>query len=203
MKIVLIITICYLLGSLPFGYIMGKLFKKVDIREFGSGNIGASNVLRTLGPLLASLVIIGDVGKGILSIYLVKYFNIDSSLILAIAGLAVICGHDWSLFLGFKGGKGIATTFGVVLALNPTISILAVTVWGVVLITSKYASLSSICALISILIFTILFKQPYEYIVFSAIILIIGIFKHKGNIKRLKSKKEIKIGEKVEIKKQS
>src|SRR5665648_1240069 len=97
MKIVLIITICYLLGSLPFGYIMGKLFKKVDIREFGSGNIGASNVLRTLGPLLASLVIIGDVGKGILSIYLVKYFNIDSSLILAIAGLAVICGHDLSL----------------------------------------------------------------------------------------------------------
>lgn len=203
MKIVLIITICYLLGSLPFGYIMGKLFKKVDIREFGSGNIGASNVLRTLGPLLASLVIIGDVGKGILSIYLVKYFNIDSSLILAIAGLAVICGHDWSLFLGFKGGKGIATTFGVVLALNPTISILAVTVWGVVLITSKYASLSSICALISILIFTILFKQPYEYIVFSAIILIIAIFKHKENIKRLKSKKERKIGEKVEIKKQS
>ncbi len=201
MKIVLIITICYLLGSIPFGYIMGKLFKKVDIREFGSGNIGASNALRTLGPLLASLVIIGDVGKGILSIYLVKYLNIDSSLILTIAGLAVICGHDWSLFLGFKGGKGIATTFGVVLALNPTISILAVTVWGVVLITSKYASLSSICALISILIFTILFKQPYEYIVFSAIILIIGIFKHKGNIKRLKSKKERKIGEKVEIKK--
>ena len=203
MKIVLIITICYLLGSIPFGYIMGKLFKKVDIREFGSGNIGASNALRTLGPLLTSLVIIGDVGKGILSIYLVKYFNIDSSLILAIAGLAVICGHDWSLFLGFKGGKGIATTFGVVLALNPTISILAVTVWGVVLITSKYTSLSSICALISILIFTILFKQPYEYIVFSAIILIIGIFKHKGNIKRLKSKEERKIGEKVEIKKQS
>ena len=201
MKIVLIVTTCYLLGSIPFGYIMGKLFKKVDIREFGSGNIGASNALRILGPSLASLVIIGDVGKGILSIYLVKYFNIDSSLILAIAGLAVICGHDWSLFLGFKGGKGIATTFGVVLALNPTISILAVTVWGVVLITSKYTSLSSICALISIFIFTILFKQPYEYIVFSAIILIIGIFKHKENIKRLKSKKERKIGEKVEIKK--
>src|SRR5665648_747713 len=129
MKIVLIITICYLLGSLPFGYIMGKLFKKVDIREFGSGNIGASNVLRTLGPLLASLVIIGDVGKGILSIYLVKYFNIDSSLILAIAGLAVICGNDLSLF--------------------------------------------------------------------------IGIFKNKRNIKRLKSKKKRKIGEKVKIKKQS
>jgi len=201
MKIILIITICYLLGSIPFGYIMGKLFKKVDIREFGSGNIGASNALRILGPSLASLVVIGDVGKGILSIYLVKYFNIDSSLILAIAGLAVICGHDWSLFLGLKGGKGIATTFGVVFALNPTISILALIVGGVVVITTRYVSLASIFAVISIFIFTILFKQPYEYIIFSAIILILGIFKHKENIKRLKSKKERKIGEKIKIKK--
>jgi len=175
-KIVLIITICYLLGSLPFGYIVGKLFKKIDIREFGSGNIGATNAFRILGPSLASLVVMGDIGKGILSIYLLKYLNIDSSLILTIAGLAVICGHDWSLFLGFKGGKGIATTFGVVFALNPIISILAVMVWGVVLIISRYASLSS-----------------------SAIIIILGIFNHKENIKRLKSKKERKIGEKVEI----
>ncbi len=199
MKVVLIITICYILGSVPFGYIVGKLFKKVDIRELGSGNIGATNAFRILGPSLASLVIIGDVGKGILSIYLVKYLNIDSSLILAIAGIAVICGHDWSLFIGFKGGKGIATTFGVVFAINPTISILALVVWGVVLVISKYSSLASICAMISIFVFTILFKQPYEYIGFSAIILVLGIFNHKENIKRLRSKKEIKFGEKVKI----
>ena len=201
MKTTLIIISCYLLGSIPFGYIVGKLFKKVDIREFGSGNIGATNALRILGPLLASFVVIGDIGKGIFSIYLVQYFNIDNLLILTIAGLAVICGHDWSLFLGFKGGKGIATTFGVVFALNPIISILAVMVWGVVLIISRYASLSSICAIISIFVFTILFKQPYEYIGFSAIIIILGIFNHKENIKRLKSKKERKIGEKIKIKK--
>jgi len=201
MKIALVIISCYLLGSVPFGYIVGKLFKKVDIREFGSGNIGTTNAFRILGPPLASLVLIGDVGKGILSIYLVRFLNIDNSLILTIAGLAVICGHDWSLFLGFKGGKGIATTFGVVFALNPIISILAVTVWGVVLITTRYASLSSICAIISIFVFTILFKQPYEYIVFSTIILVLGIFKHKENIKRLKSKKESKIGEKIKIEK--
>ena len=199
MKVVLIITICYLLGSIPFGYIVGKLFKKVDIRELGSGNIGATNAFRILGPSLASLVLIGDIGKGILSIYLVRFLNIDNSLILAIAGLAVICGHDWSLFLGFKGGKGIATTFGVVFALNPVISVLAVTVWVVVVITTKYVSLSSICAVISIFVFTILFKQPYEYIVFSAIILVLGIFNHKDNIKRLRAKKERKIGEKVKI----
>jgi glycerol-3-phosphate acyltransferase PlsY len=201
MKIALVITICYLLGSIPFGYIVGKLFKKIDIRELGSGNIGATNVFRILGPSLASLVLIGDIGKGILSIYLVHFLNIDNSLISTIAGLAVICGHDWSLFLGFKGGKGIATTFGVVFVLNPTISILALIIWGVVLITTRYVSLSSIFAVISIFILTILFKQPYEYIIFSAIILILGIFKHKENIERLKLKKERKIGEKVEIEK--
>jgi glycerol-3-phosphate acyltransferase PlsY len=199
MKIALIILSCYLLGSVPFGYIVGKLFKKVDIRELGSGNIGATNVFRILGPSLASLVLIGDIGKGIFSIYLVQYLNIDNLLILTIAGLAVICGHDWSLFLGFKGGKGIATTFGVVFALNPTISILALIIWGVVLITTRYVSLSSIFAVISIFIFTILFKQPYEYIILSAIILILGIFKHKENIKRLRSGNERKIGEKIEI----
>ena len=199
MKIALIIISCYLLGSIPFGYIAGKLFKKIDIREFGSGNIGATNALRILGPALAFFVAIGDIGKGIFSIYLVQYFNIDNLLILTIAGLAVICGHDWSLFLGFKGGKGIATTFGVVFALNPTISILALIVGGVVVITTRYVSLASIFAVISIFILTILFKQPYEYIVFSAIIMILGIFNHKENIKRLKSKKERKIGEKIKI----
>ena len=201
MKIALIIISCYLLGSIPFGYIVGKLFKKVDIRELGSGNIGATNVFRILGPSLASLVLIGDIGKGILSIYLVQYLNIDNLLIITIAGLAVICGHDWSLFLGFKGGKGIATTFGVVFALNPTISILALIIWGVVLVTTRYVSLSSIFAVISIFIFTILFRQPYEYIIFSAIILVLGIFNHKDNIKKLRSGNERKIGEKIEIKK--
>jgi len=199
MKIALIILGCYLLGSIPFGYIAGKLFKKIDIRELGSGNIGATNVFRILGPSLASLVLIGDIGKGIFSIYLVQYFNIDNLLILTIAGLAVICGHDWSLFLGFKGGKGIATTFGVIFALNPIISILAIVVWVVVMIITRYASLSSILAVISIMIFTILFKQPYEYIIFSAIIMILSIFKHKENIKRLRSGNERKIGKKSKI----
>ena len=201
MKIALIIISCYLLGSIPFGYIVGKLFKKVDIREYGSGNIGASNALRILGPSLASFVVIGDIGKGIFSIYLAQHFNIDNLLILTITGLAVICGHDWSLFLGFKGGKGIATTIGVVFAFNPIIALLAVTVWVIVIIITRYTSLSSIFALISIFVFTILFKQPYEYIAFGAIILVLGIFKHKENIERLKSKKERKIGEKIKIKK--
>ena len=188
MKIILVIISCYLLGSIPFGYIVVKLFKKVDIRELGSGNIGATNTLRILGLPLASLVAIGDIGKGIFAICLVKYLNLDTPLILTIAGFAVICGHDWSVFLRFKGGKGIATTLGVIFTLNPTISILAVIIWGIVLIATRYVSLSSIFALITLFIFNILLKQPYEYIIFSAIVMILGIFKHKDNIKRLRLK---------------
>ncbi len=201
MKIVLVIIICYLLGSIPFGYIVGRLFKKIDIREYGSGNIGATNAFRILGPALASLVLIGDISKGIFSIYLVRFLNIDNLSILVIAGFAVICGHDWSVFLKFKGGKGVATTFGVIFSFNSVISILTVTVWGMVLIFTKYASLSSILSLTSVSIFMMLFKQPYEYIIFSLAILILTIFKHKENIKRLKLGKERKIGERVEISK--
>jgi len=199
--IILVILISYILGSIPFGYIISKLVKKIDIRDYGSGNIGATNTLRILGPFVASIVLIGDIGKGYFSIYLSRLISHDSIFILTIAGLAVICGHDWSLFLKFKGGTGVATTFGVILALNPMISILAAIVWGMVIITTRYASLSSISAVISIIIFTILFKQPYEYIIFSIIILILTIFTHKENIKRLKLGNESKIGEKIRIKK--
>ncbi len=201
MKIILVIIICYLLGSVPFGYIVGKLFKKIDIREYGSGNIGATNAFRILGPVLASLVLIGDIGKGVFSIYLVRFLNIDSLFILIIAGLAVICGHDWSLFLRFKGGKGVATTFGVIFSFNLVISILAVIVWVIIIIFTKYASLASISSLTAVVIFMILLKQPYEYVIFSIIILILTVFKHKENIKRLRLGKEKKFGEKIEIRK--
>jgi glycerol-3-phosphate acyltransferase PlsY len=197
--IILVILISYILGSIPFGYIVSKLVKKIDIRDYGSGNIGATNTLRILGPFMALIVLIGDIGKGYLSIYLTHFISHDNLFILTVAGLAVICGHDWSLFLKFKGGKGVATTFGVILALNPMISILAAIVWVIVIITTKYASLSSISALISIVIFTILFKQPYEYIIFSIIILILTIVRHKENIKRLKFGNERKINEKINI----
>lgn len=201
MKIVLVIIICYLLGSIPFGYIIGKLFKKTDIREYGSGNIGTTNAFRILGPSLASLVLIGDISKGIFSIYLVRFLNIDNLFILIIAGLAVICGHDWSLFLRFKGGKGVATTFGVIFSFNLVISILAVIFWIIIIIFTKYASLASISSLTAVVIFMMLLKQPYEYVIFSIIILILTIFRHKENIKRLRLGKEKKFGEKIKIRK--
>jgi len=203
MKVILSIIICYLLGSIPFGYIIAKLFKKIDIREYGSGNIGATNAFRILGPTLASLVLIGDIGKGICSIYLIHFLNIDNLFILIIAGLAVICGHDWSIFLRFKGGKGIATTFGVIFALNLKISILGAMVWLIITILTKYASLASITSLAVMLLFMILFKQPYEYVIFSIIILLIAVIRHRENIKRLRSGKEKKILQKIKIEKKN
>ena len=200
MKIFLVILSCYLLGSIPFGYITGKIFKKVDIREYGSGNIGATNVSRILGFKLAFLVALGDVGKGILAIYLARLLNADNLIILVIAGLAVICGHNWSLFLKFTGGKGIATTFGVIFMFNSIAILWALVVWISITALTRYVSLASMSSVASILLFMILFKQPVEYITFSAIIFAFAVIRHKENIKRLISGKERKFGEKIEIK---
>ena len=193
MKEFLIILTCYLLGSIPFGFIVAKLIKKIDIRDYGSGNIGAANAFRTLGPGLAIFVLIGDLMKGFIAIYLFKLFNIDSLSMVILGGLAVIGGHDWSIFLKFKGGKGIATTYGVILALNPTIAVMSVLVWLIVIALTRYASLASILSLSALVILMVVFKQPQTYILFSAIILGLALYRHRGNIVRLKEGRENKI----------
>ncbi len=193
MKEFLIILICYLLGSIPFGFIVAKLIKKIDIRDYGSGNIGAANAFRTLGPGLAIFVLIGDLMKGFIAIYLFKLFNIDSLPMVILGGLAVIGGHDWSIFLKFKGGKGIATTYGVILALNPMIAVMSALVWLIIIILTRYASLASILSLSALVILMVIFKQPQTYILFSAIILGLALYRHRGNIVRLKEGRENKI----------
>ncbi|MEA1939528.1 MAG: glycerol-3-phosphate 1-O-acyltransferase PlsY [Candidatus Caldatribacteriota bacterium] len=198
MKELLVIIICYLMGSLPFGYIVAKSIKKIDIRDYGSGNIGATNAFRILGPWLASLVLIGDLMKGYVSIYLFHLLNIDSLVIIIIGGLVVICGHDWSIFLKLKGGKGIATTYGVILALNPKIALLSALIWIIIIALTRYASLASILSLSVLLILMVWFKQPQEYITFSVIMLVLALYRHRSNIIRLKEGKEKKFGEKVD-----
>ena len=193
MKEFIIILTCYLLGSIPFGFIVAKLIKKIDIRDYGSGNIGAANAFRTLGPGLAIFVLIGDLMKGFIAIYLFKLFNIDSLSMVILGGLAVIGGHDWSIFLKFKGGKGIATTYGVILALNPMIAVMSALAWLIVIALTRYASLASILSLSALVILMVLFKQPQTYILFSAIILGLALYRHRGNIVRLKEGRENKI----------
>ncbi len=197
----LMIIICYLIGSMPFGYIVAKVVKKIDIRDYGSGNIGATNAFRVLGPWLASLVLIGDLLKGFLAIVLFSQLNIDSLFVIILGGLAVIGGHDWSIFLKFKGGKGIATTYGVFLALNPKIALLSALIWLIVIALTRYASLASILSLSVLVVLMLWFRQPQEYIIFSVIILALALYRHRGNILRLKEGKEKKFLTRVSIKK--
>ncbi len=197
----LMIIICYLIGSMPFGYIVAKVVKKIDIRDYGSGNIGATNAFRVLGPWLASLVLIGDLLKGFLAIVLFYQLNIDSLFVIILGGLAVIGGHDWSIFLKFKGGKGIATTYGVFLALNPKIALLSALIWLIVIALTRYASLASILSLSVLVVLMLWFRQPQEYIIFSVIILALALYRHRGNILRLKEGKEKKFLTRVSIKK--
>ena len=193
MKEILIIIICYLLGSIPFGVIIAKSIRKIDIRDYGSGNIGASNAFRILGPGLAIFVLLGDVLKGFLAIYLFQLFDISNLMIIVIGGLAVIAGHDWSVFLKFKGGKGIATTYGVVLSFHPAIALLSAFTWLIIIALTKYSSVASMTSLSVMLILMFLFQQPIEYIIFGAIILALAIYRHRENIIRLKEGRENKI----------
>jgi glycerol-3-phosphate acyltransferase PlsY len=112
MKYILILATCYLLGSIPFGLLVGKWLAKVDVREHGSGNIGMTNVLRTVGYFCAFLTLVGDMGKGVVAVLLGRHFVGDSTFTL-IAGIFAVLGHNWPVFLGFKGGKGVATIGGV------------------------------------------------------------------------------------------
>ncbi len=191
MKIALLAVISYLIGSIPFGFLLARL-KGVDIRKQGSGNIGATNVWRNMGLLSGLLVLVLDALKGALCVWLGRYFaGGDVQLLTALAALA---GHSWPVFLRFKGGKIIATALGVFLALDPLITALGVLIWLFVVALFRFVSLGSILAMISLPVFMLVFSRPWEKVVFSVVVAGIAIFKHLPNIKRLLSGTETKIG---------
>lgn len=127
MKTVVFILTAYLLGAIPWAYLIGRITKGIDIRDYGSGNVGFTNALRTIGKVPAFLVLIGDVGKGIVAVLIAKHFG--SPLTATLAGLAVVIGHNYPIFLGFRGGKGAAAGFGALITLLPLEGFLAIIVW--------------------------------------------------------------------------
>ena len=185
----------YVIGSIPFGYLIAKAFG-VDILQTGSGNIGATNVQRTLGwgPGLLSLIL--DVAKGFVPVVIVLWFGFQFWQAAAI-GTAVIIGHCWSIFLLFKGGKGISTSLGVILALDWRIGLAALVLWLILLLIWRYVSLASIISA-SILPFGFLISR-FDLKVFVVIFIfaIIDVLKHIPNIKRLMDGTEYKYGEKA------
>lgn len=206
-KVVLALVIGYLLGSIPVGVLIGRR-QGVDLFEVGSGNIGATNVLRTLGPRWASLVFVLDVLKGLAAVLIAWAFGV-SPLWRAAAGLAAIGGHNWSCFLQFRGGKGISTALGVTLGLSWVAAVVALAIWGIVVWASRYVSLGSIVALFCLPTLMGLFTSRTMawanlwYMLFGVVVLLVGLWRHSANIQKLLSGTENKVGALVAARKET
>ena len=185
-----ICLIAYLSGSIPFGAFLAKT-QNINIFDHGSGNIGATNVARILGKKAGLITLAGDVLKGWGMVFLASLF-FEKPILIALAGLCVFLGHLFSIFLKFKGGKGVATGLGVFSFVMPLPTLLSVGIFVLTLRVSGYVSLSSILAAISLPIFGIFFRMPLPYIYLAIIVVLFIIQKHHDNIERLTNGKEVK-----------
>lgn len=211
-QIIVIFAISYLIGSIPFGLIAGKLVKGIDVREYGSGNIGATNVIRVLGKGWGYLVFCLDVLKGFLPTFLVSYFLQGQDLeagkefigwIVVLVGIFSVLGHSFSCFLKFKGGKGVCTSLGVIIGLDWRVACIAYGLFLIVLFIWRYVSLGSILAALSVPVMFIFFKYfdaPLSYKIIGFIMFLAIFVKHIPNIKRLLNHTESKFGEKAKDK---
>ncbi|MFS8540901.1 MAG: glycerol-3-phosphate 1-O-acyltransferase PlsY [Tissierellales bacterium] len=197
MKILVTIVLCYLIGSFSSAYILGKLIMKADIRSYGSGNAGATNALRVFGKKIGLMVFILDILKSILAVYIGgKILGYDGKIL---GGFFAVIGHMWPIFLKFRGGKGIATSFGMLLSIHWPTAIITLIGFIIVLLLSKYVSLASISACVLAPIVIALVKEPFDRKFFIAVLIIAitSIIKHRSNIRRLLNGQEYKLGEKV------
>lgn len=176
---------CYLLGSIPTGYLVTRALLGIDIREEGSHNVGATNVFRVVGIRAGTLTLAVDFVKGYLPIVLAKKFFPQDSLLVILAGLSAIIGHMWPVFLLFRGGKGVATGAGVFLALLPIPTAISIGVFLIVVAAWRKISLGSILAALSLPLVTWLMHEPLPLIIFSAIIGLLIVARHTSNIRRL------------------
>lgn len=198
------LIVSYILGSIPFGWLVVYLVKRTDIRSLGSGNIGATNVTRVLGRPVGLAVFILDFSKGFfapLIVPLLAGLSNPKPLLFILAGLFSVCGHNWSCFLKGKGGKGVATSTGVLCGLAvrfpllAPVIVLAVIIWAVAFFTSKVVSLASLLAALAFLIFSIVFYftvgLALEFIGLALLLFVFIVFRHKENIKNILAKNEL------------
>jgi glycerol-3-phosphate acyltransferase PlsY len=179
----LIFVLAYLLGAIPFAYLAGK-HKKMDIREHGSGNMGTSNAFRVLGKSYGMIVLIGDTLKGALAASLCLWLVGPWGAIAG--GLLAVAGHSWNPFFAFKpSGKGVAAAFGVILVLMPNITLIALAFFGVAALLSRYVSLASCTAALTVMICVWIFPEPLAYRVFCLLAGGIVLLRHQGNIRRM------------------
>ncbi len=190
-----LISIVYFFGSIPFAYILPKIFGLGDIRNIGSGNVGATNVLRAGNKLLAIIVLAFDIIKGFAPLFILKnyYHNELSEIIILFIGSAAILGHIFPIWLKFKGGKGVATYIGYLFAINYIFGIIFIITWLLIAFLKKYSSLASITSLVLLPLFVMLFSYEKQIIYLLILINLIIISKHYSNIYRLINKSETKI----------
>ncbi len=196
------LAIAYLLGSVPSGYWLCKALKGVDIRTQGSGNIGATNVKRVFGPGLGNAVLILDMSKGLAAVFLGAWIfyapegPMSLDLYKIACAVAAVCGHNWPVFLGFKGGKGVATSAGALIGLAPLLFAISLAVWVAAAKFSRYVSVASMSAALAFCLLTFLGNYSAEMRIFAMIMAGMLVLRHKANIARLMNGTEPKMGSK-------
>lgn len=195
--VVILLAFSYLLGGIPYGFLVARAVKKIDIRAVGSGNIGATNVTRTVGKKWGILVFILDFLKGFVAPLIVPYFVKEPhAIVFILAVIAVVCGHNWTPYLRFKGGKGVSTTLGGIMGLAYefpqllSLFVISVIAWGAVFFISKIVSLASMTSAFCFFIFSLIFDIPAEFRWMSFLLFIFVLIRHKKNIQNILQKKE-------------
>jgi len=194
------ILFSYIIGSIPTAFLFGRIFKGIDIRNYGSGNIGATNAFRVLGKRVGIIVFLIDVLKGFIPVFIISELILPVNNIYRLVIFAsVFAGHVWTCFLCFKGGKGMAVSLGALIALALRVNslglalLLAVAIWIIVFVIFKYVSLASIVSSIVFPLFLLIFSASLELIVFGSLLCLFIIIKHKSNIYRLLQGKELRV----------
>ena len=187
-NLIIVAVYSYLLGSIPFGLVLTKIFLKKDIRDIGSGNIGATNVLRTGNKIIGYTTLFFDIIKAVVPVI---YIKLNYPELIYIASLSAFLGHVFPVWLKFKGGKGVATYLGILFALNIYFGLVFITSWLITFGLSKFSSLSSLVASFSIPIYLLILTQ-FDQVIFFTIMFVLIFFTHRENIKRLKNKEETK-----------
>ncbi len=182
--------LAYIIGSIPSGLIIGKLFFNTDVRLYGSKNIGATNTYRVIGLKAALPVFLCDVLKGAIGVLL---FSSLGPIYMLLGGILAMVGHNWSIFLGFKGGRGVATGLGVLIALSPLVALICFAIWGIIVYFTKFVSLGSIVAAIAgpfLMWFT---NESIWFVLFNALAALFVVIRHRENIQRLLAGQELKV----------
>lgn len=190
----LFVVAAYLIGSVSFAVLMSKVFGLPDPRSYGSGNPGATNVLRTGKKMAAVLTLLGDAAKGWLAVWLVRYFAPDNDTLVAVAALAVFLGHVFPVFLKFQGGKGVATALGVLMALSVWLGMAALATWLLVAVLFRFSSLAALVAAAAAPAYGMALNLPGEWALASLLMALLLFWRHKKNIGNLLAGREPRIG---------